>query len=131
MSLERIAAAALELTPVDAMRGFRKLATPLRLRLCRDAEGWPVIPGKLGSIEWHHGVILAVHTDRPRMFSRILGIPGVRPWQVGDHELRALFSAEVLPTVAAVIQARRRRRPETAAHLRNASNPAYSGPSAA
>jgi hypothetical protein len=116
---------------MEAVHIFRRLAAPFQLRIGRDGEGLPLIPGKLGSIEWYDGVALAVYSDRPRMFGRILGIPGVRPWQRGDQELRALFAIDFLPAVAAVIQARRRRRPETAAHLQKAPDPAYSKGSAA
>jgi hypothetical protein len=98
-----------ESTPLDAVRTFRTLATPLRLRLLRDAEGWPVIPGKLGRLEYHDGAELAVYSDRPRLFARLWAIPGVGRWQVGDQEVRGLFSPETLPTVAALIRARRRR----------------------
>lgn len=40
----------------------------------RDAEGFPVIPGRLGRIEWHdpEGRELAIYTDRPRLFSGLL-----------------------------------------------------------
>jgi hypothetical protein len=97
----------------------------------RDSEGLPLIPGRRGELEWFDGVVLAVHTDRVRMIPRILGIPGVRSWQRGDRELRALFPVELLPTVATMIGARRRRRPETAAHLPKASTPPYRVGSAA
>jgi len=98
-----------ELTPLDAVRAFRVLAAPSRLRVIRDAEGWPVIPGKLGRVEWHDGAALAVYTDRPRLFARLWSVPGVRRWQVGDQEARGLFPVEALSAVAAVIRARRRR----------------------
>jgi hypothetical protein len=76
-----------------------------------DAEGWPVIPGKLGQIEWAGpGVTrLGVYTDHPRVFAWLRGIPGLRPWQTGDREMRALFPVEALVPVAQVIQARRHR----------------------
>jgi hypothetical protein len=99
-----------EPSPLDAVRAFRALAAPHRYRVIRDAEGWPVIPGKLGRLEWHDGRELAVYTDRPRLIARLWAIPGVRRWQVGDQEARGLFSPEALPAVAALIQARKRRR---------------------
>jgi hypothetical protein len=70
-----------------------------------------VIPGRLGRIEWHdpEGRELAVYTDRPRLFARLLAVPGIRRHQTGDQELRALFPAAVLPKVAHLIKARRRR----------------------
>ena len=52
-----------------------------------DAEGFPAIPGRLGRIEWHdpEGGELAVCTDRPRLFDRLLAIPGVRRHKTGDQ----------------------------------------------
>jgi hypothetical protein len=90
---------------------MRSLATDGKYRVDRDAEGFPVIPGRLGRIEWHdpEGRELAIYTDRPRLFARLLAIPGVRRHQTGDQEFRALFPAPVLLQVARVIKARRRR----------------------
>ena len=93
-----------------ALRTVRVLAAPLRLRVIRDGEGWPVIPGRLGQIEYHDGRELAVYTDRPRMIGRLWAVPGVRRWQVGDQEARGLFPVVALPAVAGLIRARRRRR---------------------
>jgi hypothetical protein len=86
------------------------LAAPHRYRVVVDAEGWPVIPGRLGQIECHDGQALAVYTKRPRVFARLRAVPGVRRWQVGDQEARGLVPLERLPEVASLIQARRRRR---------------------
>jgi hypothetical protein len=110
-------------TPADALAWLRALAAPGRFRVIRDAEGWPLIPGRLGSIEWYDAAELAVSTDRPRLFTRLWALPGVRPWQTGDREMRALFPPAALPAVAGVIRARRRRigrrlTPEQAARLR-------------
>jgi hypothetical protein len=71
------------------------MAAPYRFRVFRDTEGWPVMPGKLGRLEWHDGRALAVYTDRPRLFARLWALPGVRRWQVGDQEVRGLFSVEL------------------------------------
>jgi hypothetical protein len=70
-----------------------------------------VIPGRLGRIEWHDpdGRELAVYTDRPRLFPRLLALPGIRRHQTGDQELRALLPVEALPQVAHLIKAKRRR----------------------
>jgi hypothetical protein len=88
---------------------LKQLAAPYRYRVTLDAEGWPMIPGKLGRIEWHDGRTLAVHTDRPRLFARLWAVAGLRRWQVGDQEARGLVPLEALPAVANLIQARRRR----------------------
>jgi hypothetical protein len=116
-----------EPAPLDAVRTFRALAMPLRLRVIRDAEGWPVVPGRLGRIEWHDGQVLAVYTNRPRLFARLWAIPGVRRWQVGDQEARGLFPVEVLPAVAALIKTRKRRR----ANAGSFQTPRHSAASAA
>jgi hypothetical protein len=82
----------------------------------KDLEGFPVIPGRYGSIEWFDGRDLAVYSDHPRLFAKIWAIPGVRWHQTGDDEMRAIFAPEALEQVASVIHARRRRwlAPETA-----------------
>jgi hypothetical protein len=100
---------------------MRSLAAGGKYRVDRDAEGFPVIPGKLGRIEWHDpdGRELAVYTDRPRLFARLLAIPGVRRHQTGDQELRAIFPTAVLKQVAQVIKARRRRSQTAQKSLRN------------
>jgi hypothetical protein len=95
------------MTPRDALTALAQLH---RYRVVLDTEGWPVIPGKLGRLEWHDGTALAVYTGRPRLFARLWAVPGVRRWQVGDQEARGLVLLERLPEVASLIQARRRRR---------------------
>ncbi len=84
-----------------------------RLRLVRDVEGWPIIPGRAGRIEYHDPSALAVFTDRPRLFRRLLAVPGVRRHQTGDDEARMLFPPAALLPVAAIIGARRRRASST------------------
>jgi hypothetical protein len=92
-----------------AVEQLRALVAPNRLRVRLDIEGFPVIPGRYGQIEWFDRVDLAVYTDRPRLFARIWAIPGVRRHQTGDVEMRAVFPRERLVSVATVIRARRRR----------------------
>jgi len=93
----------------EAFAQLRRLATPARLRVRPDAEGWPVIPGRLGQIEYYDGRDLAAFTDRPRLHAKLWAIPGVRRHQTGDQEMRALFPPETLDQVAGVIRARFRR----------------------
>src|SRR2546427_1161280 len=93
----------------EAFAWLRTLAAASRLRVRPDDEGWPVIPGRLGQIEYHDGRDLAVFTDRPRLHAKLWSIPGVRRHQTGDQEMRALFPPEALEQVAGVIRARRRR----------------------
>jgi hypothetical protein len=97
----------------EALRSLRTLARPHRLRVTLDPERWPIIPGRLGQIEYHDGIELAVYSDRPRLFSKLWAIPGVRRHQTGDQEMRALFPPEALEQVAGVIRARKRRRPNS------------------
>jgi hypothetical protein len=52
-------------------------------------------------VEWHDGSLLAVYTNRPRLFARLWAIPGVRRHQTGDREMRAVFPVEALAAVAA------------------------------
>src|SRR5947207_13022740 len=104
-----------------AVERLRVLAKPYRLRVQVDAEGFPIIPGRYGQIEWHCDgvncsacalqgqVALAVYTDRPRLFEKLWAIPGVKRYQTGDTEMRAVFPPEAMDEVARVIKARRRR----------------------
>ena len=92
----------------EAFAQLRTLAAAFRLRVRPAAEGWPVIPGRLGQIDNHDGRDLAVFTDRPRLHAKLWAIPGVRRHQTGDQEMRALFPPEALELVAGVIRARRR-----------------------
>src|SRR5262249_46499384 len=85
------------------------LAAPFRFRVVADPEGFPAIRGRFGSIEYHDGEVLAVYTDRPRLFAKLWAIPAVRRHQTGDQETRALFPVEALDQPAGVIRARRRR----------------------
>ena len=122
-------------TRPDLPRGqealLRDLVRPLRLRVTADAEGYPIIPGRYGRIEWFDGQDLAVYSDRPRLFAKLWAIPGVRRWQVGDQEVRGLVSLEALPAVAALIQARRRRTLSSETARQKGAGTAYRATSAA
>jgi hypothetical protein len=120
-----------EPTPLDAVRAFRALAAPFRFRVIRDVEGWPVIPGKLGRLEWHDGRELAVYTARPRLFAKLWTIPGVRRWQTGDQEVRGLFPVAALPAVTTLSRARRRRTGHPAGLRNLRPQPRHSAASAA
>ena len=93
-----------------AVLELKALAAPYRFRVQADIEGFPVIPGRYGQIEWFDGRDLAVYTNRPRVFSKLWAIPGVKRHQTGDREMRAVFPLEALEQVAAVIRAKYRRR---------------------
>ena len=115
-----------------AKRQLRTLARAPRYRVVDDEDGFPIIPGRLGRIESFcdgrdcHGcplpgeLALAVWSDRPRLFAKLWAIPGVRRWQTGDGEIRAVFPVEALDQVAGVIRARRKRvgSPEAALRMR-------------
>ncbi len=98
---------------------LKALAAPYRFRVTVDAEGFPMIPGRYGRIEWHcdgvncsscalpQRLALAIHTDHPRVFQKLWAIPGVMHHQTGDTEMRAVFVVELLGKVASVIRAKR------------------------
>jgi hypothetical protein len=114
-----------------AMAHLRSVAKPYQLRVGVDAEGFPVVPGRYGQIEWFDNIDLAVYSDRPRLFARLWAIPGVRRHQTGDTEMRALFPPESLLLVARLIKARRRRTLSTEEARRRGFKPtlrATSGP---
>ena len=97
------------------------LASPHRFRVVADPEGFPIILGRYGQIEWYcDGVrcwscalrgqfALAVYTDRPRLFEKLWAIPGVKRHQTGATAMRAVFPPEALEQVAAAIKARHKR----------------------
>ncbi len=95
----------------SAFTQFRALAEPYRFRVQPDQEGFPILRGRRGQIEWYdpQGRELAVYSDHPRLFEKLWAIPGVRRHQTGDREMRAVFPPEALEQVAEVIRARRRR----------------------
>src|SRR3989442_838462 len=114
-----------------AVEQLRRVAKPYRFRVQADPEGFPIIPGRHGQIEWYcDGVncsscllpgqfALAVYTDRPRLFEKLWAIHGVKRHQTGDSEMRAVFPLEALEQVAAVIRARRKRTQISPASLAN------------
>ena len=114
-----------------AVEQLGKVAKLYRFRVQADPEGFPIIPGRHGQIEWYcDGVncsscllpgqfALAVYTDRPRLFTKLWAIPGVKRHQTGDTEMRAVFPAEALEQVATVIRARRKRTQTSPKSLQN------------
>jgi hypothetical protein len=78
-----------------------------------DLEGWPVIEGRYGRIEYHDGTDLALYTTR-RIRSRLRAIPGVRSHQEGDFEARMLFPPSALGAVARTLRSRRKSIPSKA-----------------
>ena len=78
------------------MQWLRALAKSYRFRIEADVEGFPIIPGRYGQIERFDGHDLAVYTDRPRLFSKVWSIPGVRRHQTGDSEMRAVLPPAAL-----------------------------------
>lgn len=108
-----------------AVEELRTLAKSQRFRVQLDVEGFPLIPGRYGQIEWFDGEDLAVYTNRPRLFAKLWAIPGVRRHQTGDTEMRAVFPPEALEQVAAVIKARHRRTLSTEAARKLGAETAY------
>lgn len=93
----------------NAFAALRSLAAPHRFRVMADREGWPIIPGRRGQIEWHDGTLVAVYTNRPRMIRQLVTLPGAVRHQIGDDEARVLIPQETVPEAARVIRARHRR----------------------
>ncbi len=114
-----------------AVEQLRTLAQPYRFRVRADVEGFPIIPGRYGQIEWFcNGVdchscafpgqfTLAVYTARRRLFEKLWAVQGVKRHQTGDREMRAVFPPEALEQVAAVIHARHKRTQTSPRSLRN------------
>ena len=73
--------------------------TPHRFRGQADAEGFPIIPGRYGQVEWFDGRELAVDCDHPKLFRKLLAIENVWRHQTGDDEIRAVFPLEAFAQV--------------------------------
>src|SRR5262249_20198472 len=86
-------------------------------RIAQDPEHWPIVPGRLGQIEYFDGVDLAVYTDRRMIRGKVLLIPGVRRHQPAEDEVRPLSPRHPLPRIGKVTRARRKRSADTARHL--------------
>lgn len=86
-----------------AFRHLRALAAAARFRVVPDAEGWPMLPGRYGQVEWYcDGVdchacplpgrfALAVWTDHRLIPGRLRQLPGLIPHQIGEAEARFVF----------------------------------------
>ena len=70
---------------------FWGLVSPLRLRVTTDLEGWPIIQGRVGQLEWHEPTTVAVYSRSMRMLAKLAQIPGLRRHQIGDTEFRLLL----------------------------------------
>jgi hypothetical protein len=106
-----------------AWEQLRRLAAPLRLKVVADAEGYPVIRGEVGDIEWYHVEdthLVAYTAGRKDRLGRLLSLPGIIRHQEGDTEVRVLFPVADLSRVVFVLRSRRRKRvsPEHVAALR-------------
>jgi hypothetical protein len=102
-----------------ATQQLRALAKPYRFRVQADVEGFPIIPGRYGQIEWFDGRELAVYCDHPKLFRKVWAIANVWRHQTGDDEMRAVFPPEAMERAAAVIGARRKRTPTSLRSLQN------------
>jgi len=67
----------------------------LRARITVDSEGWPLVRGRHGRLEWHGepeagqescSPRIYAYTDRKRILFKLSAVPGVRPCQTGDDE---------------------------------------------
>jgi hypothetical protein len=109
---------------LDAAKSFKSMVKTGRIGV--DTEGWPVLAGRYGQVEYHDGARLAVYSSRARVIGRLRAL-GVRPYQVGDHEARFLFHPPALAAVRMIIKARRKRTsgasPEALARARAAIKP--------
>jgi hypothetical protein len=63
----------------------------LRARVTTDPDGWPLVRGTYGRLEWRgvspvESARIYVYTDRNRICTRLRAVPGVRPCQSGNDE---------------------------------------------
>lgn len=63
-----------------------------RVRITKDADGWPLAPGRMGRLEWRGAERdsgehrLYCYTSRRRIIAKLRAVPGVHPAQIGDDE---------------------------------------------
>ena len=100
-----------------------------RVRIHADPEGWPMVPGRYGRLEWRGlewdtgQARIYAYTATPRMIAKLRAIPGVCPKQIGDHETAFWIRADdatALQAVSALLHLRHRHPPSdhaTAAHM--------------
>src|SRR5215471_17088775 len=67
----------------------------LRARITVDSDGWPLVRGRYGRLEWRgepepgqepRSPRIYAYTDRKRILFKLSAVPGVRPCQIGDDE---------------------------------------------
>jgi hypothetical protein len=80
---------------VEAFTRLVEAVPGLRARVTVDPEGWPVVPGKYGRLEWRGEVPdgsglglprFYAYSDRKRLLFKLRKVSGVRPCQSGDEE---------------------------------------------
>lgn len=133
-------------TQQRAVEQLRALGEPYRFRVQADSDGFPIIPGRYGQIEWWCDGIhcaarfggfcplpgrfaLGVYTNRHRLYKKLWAIAGVKRHQTGDMEMRAMFPPEALEEVARVVKARRRRTLSSEEARRRGFKPTHSATS--
>jgi hypothetical protein len=99
-----------------------------RVRLAPDVEGFPIVPGRMGRLEYlgmrsgpdrdggRYADRLHVFTDRGRIIPKLLAVPGVHRGQIGSGEARLWFASHdhiTLAAVARIIRPRVRRSSST------------------
>jgi hypothetical protein len=106
-------------------------AAGLNLHVCKDDEGWPIVPGTYGRLEGYWAESdgserVFAFSARPNVIRRLKDVPGLHQNQIGDAEARFWLPADdhaTLQVVAQLIRAYRRRpgaSPETLARARAA-----------
>lgn len=106
----------------ETLGGF--LAPFGSVKVTRDSEGFSVVPGRFGRIEYGgpetdgsgdklYVVLPKTNNRRQGVLRTLLAVPGVQRWQTGDDEARVRLRADDTAALAAVcqtIRARQRRR---------------------
>jgi hypothetical protein len=91
----------------EARQGLRLMAPGHRVT--SDSEGWPIVSGRYGRLEYD-AYALTAYTDRRRLHARLLAIPGITRNQRGDTELRVVLTEQAVPAVTKLFRSRRRGR---------------------
>jgi hypothetical protein len=110
------------MTPMTAERALfaRHVHAALgpRVRITKDAEGWPLAPGRMGRLEWRGAEWdsgehrLYCYMPRRRMIAKLRAVPGVHPAQLGAEEAAFWIGAgdaQAVRAVAVLLRLRQRR----------------------
>ncbi len=88
-----------------SIKGFNTITRGFGVRLGKDEEGTPYVPGKHGKVEWHSwdNETLAIYSEMSRTKGRLIRHLKCRIWQQREWEVHVLVAREDIVEVADLI----------------------------